>query len=236
MTLRTVERFYKEVSVGEESGEATVLLDGRMLRTPAKTSLILPTAKLAAAIAEEWRDQDEEIQPFRMPLTRLAVSAVDRVKPAREAVVDQLTAYGGTDLLCYRSDREDLAARQAATWQPLLDWAEEALGAYLVFAEGIMPISQDAGALAALRRALEVHSDMELAALHLITTTTGSLVLAFAVSQDRIDADTAWTTGRLDENWQAERWGEDAEAVERADLMRLELSAAARFLQLCRGS
>lgn len=236
MTLRPLKRVYKEVTVGRVEGVPAVLLDGRPLQTPAKAPLLLPNEALAAAVAEEWRDQGEEIQPNDMPLTRIAVSVVDRVAPARDEIVEQVATFGGTDLLCYRSEHADLAARQAEKWQPILDWAERALAASLVIVDGVMPVAQEDRALAALRRAVDGHSDVELAALYLATTTTGSLILALALSHGEVDARMAWELGRLDEVWQAERWGEDPEATERGDQMRLEMCAVARFLELCRAA
>ena len=234
MTLRALKRVYKDVAVGSVEGSPAVLLDDRPLRTPAQAILVLPKKALAAGVAEEWRNQGEEVQPFSMPLTRIAISAIDQVMPARNEIIRQLVGYGDSDLLCYRSDQSELAARQAAQWQPLLEWANDSLAASLAVVSGIMPVAQESSSLGALQRAIEPHGDMELAALHLVTTTTGSLILALAFSHGEIDAGSAWELSRLDETWQAERWGEDAEAAERADQHRHELLAVARFLELCR--
>jgi chaperone required for assembly of F1-ATPase len=236
MTLRALKRNYKDVVVGSVDGSPAVLLDDRPLRTPTQAILILPNAALAAGIAEEWRDQGDEVQPFSMPLTRIAVSAIDQVVPARDEIVRQVVGYGETDLLCYRSEREELAARQAERWQPLLEWAAETLAVSLVSVAGIMPVTQESTSLDALRCAVEPHGDMELAALHLVTTTTGSVILALALSRGEIDAGAAWDLSRVDEAWQAEHWGEDAEAAERADQHRHELLAVACFFVLCRAA
>ncbi len=171
-----------------------------------------------------------------MPLTRIAVSAVDQVVPARDEIVRQVAGYGETDLLCYRSEQDELAALQAELWQPLLEWANESLDVSLVAVHGIMPVTQESSSLDALRRAVEPHGDMELSALHLVTTTSGSVILALAISHGEIDAGRAWELSRLDEAWQAERWGQDAEATERADQLRDDLLAVARFLELCRAA
>jgi len=236
MTLRALKRFYKDVAVGSVEGSPAVLLDDRPLRTPARAILTFPNEALAAGIADEWRDQGDEVQPFSMPLTRIAVSAVDQVVPARDEIVRQVAGYGETDLLCYRSEQDELAALQAELWQPLLEWANESLDVSLVAVHGIMPVTQESSSLDALRRAVEPHGDMELSALHLVTTTSGSVILALAISHGEIDAGRAWELSRLDEAWQAERWGQDAEATERADQLRDDLLAVARFLELCRAA
>ena len=236
MTLRVLKRTYKGVAVGSVEGLPAVMLDDRPLRTPARAILILPNVALAAGIAEEWRQQGDEVQPFSMPLTRIAVSAIDQVAPGRDEIIRQVAGYGETDLLCYRSEQEELAARQAEQWQPLLEWANEMLAVSLVTVHGIMPVTQEASSLDALRRAVEPYGDMELAALHFVTITTGSVILALAFFHGEIDARTAWEQGRLDEAWQAEHWGEDAEAAEQADQHRRDLLAVARFLELCRAA
>ncbi len=234
MTLRPVKRAYGDVGVGVVDGAAVVMLDGRPLRSPANAVVRLPNESLARAVAEEWRGQEDEVRPWRMPLTRIAVSAADRVTPARDEVVALTAAYGETDLLCYRSEHAGLAARQAERWQPLLDWAGEALSAPLIVAVGVMPVAQERRGLAALREAVAAHDDLELAALHVAATATGSLVLALALSRGRLDARSAWELSRLDETWQAERWGEDAEAVERAERLRADLHAVERLFRLSR--
>ncbi len=234
MTLGPLKRVYKEVGVDSVDGAPVVTLDGRPLRSPAKSIVRFPNESLALAVAKEWRDGRDEVKPWRMPLTRIVLSAIDQVAPGRDGIVSRISAYGETDLLCYRSERAGLSARQAKKWQPLLDWADEALSAPLAVAAGIVPVEQARGSLAALRDAVAAHDDLELAALHLATTTTGSLVLALALSRGRLDARSAWELSRLDETWQAERWGADAEAVERAERQRADLRAVERLLELSR--
>ena len=234
MTLRPRKRIYKEVGVGSADGMPVVTLDGRSLRSPAKSILRLPNESLALAIAKEWRDQEDEVRPQCMPLTRIAATAIDRVSPERDGIIAQVSAYGETDLLCYRSENADLSARQAEKWQPLLDWVDETLSAPLVIATGIIPAAQDRNSLVALRDAVATHNDLELAALQLATTITGSLVLALALSHGRLDAQSAWELSHLDETWQAERWGDDVEAVQRAERLRLDLHAVQRLFELSR--
>ena len=233
MTLDPLRRAYREVGVGVVDGAPVVTLDGRPLRSPAKSIVRLPNEPLALAVAREWRDGRDEVRPH-MPLTGIVMSAIDRVAPGREEIVSRTSAYGETDLLCYRSECADLSARQAKEWQPLLDWAGEALSAPLTAAPGVMPVGQARGSLAALRDAVAAHDDLELAALHLATTAAGSLVLALALSRGRLDARSAWESSRLDETWQAERWGDDTEAAERAERQRADLCAVERLLELRR--
>ena len=233
MTLDPLRRAYEEVGVGVVDGAPVVTLDGRPLRSPAKSIVRLPNEPLALAVAREWRDGRDEVRPH-MPLTGIVMSAIDQVAPGRDGIVSRTSAYGETDLLCYRSECADLSARQAKEWQPLLDWAGEALSAPLTAAPGVMPVEQARGGLAALRDAVAAHDDLELAALHLATTTTGSLVLALALSRGRLDARSAWELSRLDETWQAERWGDDTEAAERAERQRADLCAVERLLELSR--
>tara|TARA_Y100001960_G_C14670555_1_gene825751 strand:- start:232 stop:867 length:636 start_codon:yes stop_codon:yes gene_type:complete len=204
------------------------------LLTPAKSPVILPNEKVARSIAKEWRVQGDEVRPEDMPITRLAISAIDRITPARERILAQISRFGETDLLCYRSEQADLADRQAELWQPILDWAANELNIPLCTISGIMPVQQRESSVIAMRSAVKKHDNMELAALHAITTATGSLILALAVSVGEIDAESAWKLSQLDEIWQAERWGEDSEASERSTHLKRDLTTATYFLHLCR--
>lgn len=227
-------RFYKQVAAtATEGGGYTIALDGRPIRTPGKALLTAPTAALAEAIAEEWAAQEEEIVPATMPMMRLAATAIDRIGKQREAIVEQIAAYGGTDLLCYRAERpEELVARQAELWEPLLDWVAEARGARLAVTRGITHTAQDRGALDALRAAVEEQDDFRLAAVSQLTASTGSLVIALAVAARRVSAEEAVVASQLDETWQAEQWGHDREAAHRRETLAQEIVAAARFLDL----
>lgn len=229
-------RFWKAASVEAEGGGWQVLLDGRPIRTPGKLPLVMPTRALAQAIAAEWDAQADVIDPNTMPLTRAANSAVEKVTPQFAAVADMLAGYGGTDLLSYRaSGPATLAERQAAGWDPLIDWAARALRAPLKITEGVIPVAQDAGALARLRARLDDLTPWQLTALHDLVTLPGSLILGLAVLEGRLDADAAHALSRIDETFQAERWGRDDEAeaaaAARLDAMRL----AARLLELLSG-
>lgn len=228
-------RFYRDVATAESDGGLVVHLDAQPIRTPAKALLILPNAALAAAVADEWRAQEKVIDPVTMPLTRLANTAIDRIAGRRDAVVDEIVAYGGSDLLCYRTDRPDgLVARQATAWQPLLDWAAERYGARLEIVVGVTHEAQPAAALTALRQAVDGCTDMELAALHSATAATGSLIIALALAEARIDVEAAFAASQVDESFQAERWGEDAEEAARCAELRADLASVVAFLGLCR--
>jgi len=235
MLQRDARRFYKKVETREGPAGWQVLLDGRLLRTPAKTSFFLPSGALAAAIAEEWEAQEKKLDASSMPLTSLAFSALDLVKPQREQVVEELSDYAGTDLLCYRAAHPAaLVERQHATWQPLLDWASLSLDAPLSVTEGIAALEQPAASLAALRRAVESHEDFALTALALAVRTSGSLVIGLAMSHGRLDATAAFEAAELEQTYELEVWGADAEAeVRRQDLLE-ELALCERFLSLLR--
>ena len=230
-----MKRFYREVAVRRAEGGSGVRLDGRPIKTPAKAALLLPTAALAEAIAGEWRAQKQDIDPLAMPLTRLANTAIDRVAPRRAEVIEEILAYGGSDLVCYRVERPaELAARQCAVWQPLLDWLAAQHGARLETLFGVTHQAQPQAALDALGRAVDCFADMELAALHSATSASGSLVVALALAARRIDAEAAFTASQLEEAFQAERWGEDEEAEQRQAELRADLAAAADFIDYCR--
>lgn len=199
-----------------------------------RAPLALPTNALADAVAEEWRSQGDEIKPFEMPLTKLANTAIDRVVGDPAAAIDMTLSYAN-DNLCYRAAAPaDLAARQAAAWDPLLAWAEERFGARLATQIGVTHFAQRPEAVAALRRAVEVQPPFALAALHNAATILGSLVLALALAEGRLTAAEAFALSQLDERYQAERWGEDAEAAHRAARLAAELADSARFIQLAK--
>jgi chaperone required for assembly of F1-ATPase len=228
-----VKRFYRQVEVTTDGDAHRVLLDGRPVRTPAQRALTLPTAALAAAIAAEWRDQDETIQPATMPLTRLASTAQDRLPDLRTAAIREVIGYAGTDLLCYRAAAPlDLVARQAQAWQPLLEWAATTYGARLAVTTSILPVDQPDAAVQRLRAAVEALDDWPLVGLHAATTALGSLILGLALEQGRIDAERALAASLLDELFEIERWGEDAEIRRRHAALRRDVEAAATFLDV----
>ena len=227
-----MKRFWTEVAVDPAGG---IALDGRPVRTPARTPLILPTAALAQAVAAEWRAVAGEIDPRAMPLTGLANAAIDRVAPDPAGFADGLAAYGGSDLLCYRADSPaELVARQAATWDPPLDWARARYDVHFTITRGVMHAEQPAATVARLGDAVRARGAFELAALSPVTTITGSLVLALALIEGAIAPDAIWAAAHVDEDWQAERWGEDMLAAQALAAKRAEYDAAVRFLAAVR--
>jgi len=209
-----------------------ILLDGRPVRTPERRVVAVPGPALADAIAAEWGGQGDEIEIQKMALMRLAASAIDRVAPRRGDFIDQIARFGETDLVCYRAPApSDLVARQTETWQPLVDWALQQFDAPLAVTTDVTPLVQPASAHAGLRAAIEAHDDFELAALGLAVQACGSLVIGLALSHDRLDAPGAGDASQLDEIYQAELWGEDADAVARRSALRDDIACAAKFLE-----
>jgi chaperone required for assembly of F1-ATPase len=230
-------RFYRQAAPLATASGFGVALDGRLVKTPAKRDLVVPAAALAAAIAAEWNGQETELRPAAMPLTRLANITIDRDPAAREAIVRQTANYAGTDLVCYRSaDQPALAARQRAVWQPLIDWALLRYDAPLAVTAGVIPASQPETSLQAFAAAVAAQDDFALTALHAATAACGSLVIALALIEGRLDAAEAFAASQLDESFQIEAWGEDSEQVERRRALAADIAAAARFLSLLRAS
>ena len=226
-------RFYKDVAVKEEGGQAALLLDGKPVRTPAKAPLAVPSKALAEAIAEEWRAQGEHIDPRTMPLTKLANTAIDGVAGQTEAVIDEIMAHAKADLLCYRaSGPEGLVAQQAKHWDPVIAWAKEALHAPLDLAEGVAHVAQPEASIAALRKEASSLGTVGLAALHVMTALTGSALLGLAVALKRLTPEEAWDAAHVDEDFQIGRWGQDAEAKARREARKADFDAAARALEL----
>jgi chaperone required for assembly of F1-ATPase len=232
-----MKRFYKTVSGASDADGWRIFLDGKPIRTPGKAELRVPTGPLAEALAFEWDAQTETIDPKSMPLNRFANTVIDGVAHARTAVVDEIAAYGETDLICYRAvEPMALVLRQQEIWNPFIVWAQQSLGAQLDVADGIVHLSQSRDALLALKDAIDAASNWQLAPLHTIVSITGSLVIGLALLSGRITAEAAWYAGLLDELFQAELWGEDdaAAAVRAARLA--DIQDAARFLALLRSN
>ena len=228
-----MKRFWKETGVAPGEGGWTVPLDGRPIRTPAKAPLALPTRAYAEACAAEWEAQQGEVRPETMPLTRSANAAIDKVAIQFDEVAGLIAAYGETDLLCYMAEGPDsLVARQAAAWDPLLDWAAETLGARLAPTAGIVHRPQDPDALARLAAATRAFDPFELAAFHDLVALSGSLVIGFAAARGAEPPETLWTLSRIDEDWQAEQWGEDEEAAAQAAHKKRAFLCAAHIFSL----
>ena len=222
-------RFYKDVSI-EPAGEAfEVRLDGRPVRTPGRAPLALPTMQAAQLVADEFAAQADVIDPTSMPATRLANTAIDGVSADPQAVLEDILRYAGTDLLCYRAEGpEGLVAKQAELWDPVLDWARTELHLRFFLAEGVMHVAQPRETLAVLGAHLARDLDpLRLAALHVMTTLTGSALLAVAVDAGELDAAAAWQAAHVDEDWNIALWGEDAEAVARRAMRWNDMKAAA---------
>ena len=243
MTAAKFKRFYAQASweaappgeAGQAGAGYRILLDGKAVKTPAKAEMVLPNQGLAEAIAAEWLAQGEDVVVRSLVLTGLAWTAIDRVGPAREAVVEELAGYAAHDLLCYRAETPaDLVARQQERWQPLLDWAALVLDAPLAVTAGLVSIEQPPATLAALRKAVAEWDDFALTALGAAAAAAGSLVVALALAARKIDADAAFEAAQLDEGYQIERWGEDPEAARRRAAIKADLETAARFLALLR--
>jgi len=230
-----MKRFYNQTGVEPADGGWRILLDGRPMRTPAKSILLVPTRALAEAIAAEWNEVPDkaEINVAHLPLTRFAATGLDRVTPQRARVVDDTAKYAASDLLCYRAtDPASLVKRQHDTWQGLLDWAAERYGARLTVVSGTTFVDQPADSVTALKAAVATHSDMALSALYNLTHIAGSIVIALAVAEGRLSAEQAFDAAQLDELYQIERWGEDPIATERHDGIRKDIGAGAHFLAL----
>ena len=235
MSVMVRKRFWKEVAISEGQGGYLVLLDGKPIKTPAKSPLLVPSQRLAEAIAQEWDALEQEIKPDLMPLTRCANSSIDKVAIEFEAVVEILAEYAGSDLLCYRANGPDaLVARQSEMWDPWLEWAAITHDAPLMAVSGVMHHAQPVQSLSNLRNAIAAHDPFELVALHDMIALTGSCVLGLAVSAGALSADQAWALSRLDEDWQAEFWGHDDEADAMAARKQNDLRNADQFLRLLR--
>jgi chaperone required for assembly of F1-ATPase len=229
-----MKRFYKAVTVDETPDGFRFLLDGRPVQTPARQPLLLPTRALAEAIAAEWRAQGDEMRPVAMPLTRLVNTVLDGVRATRGDVVAAILRFGENDLLSYRAETPvELAARQRE-WNTYLDWAAEHHEARLTATSGVSHVEQSPETLAALRAAVVGRSDFDLAALHVLASITGSLVLGLAVLDGRLTAEEAFALSRLDETYQAEKWGLDREAEQRAQRLAAEMGHAAQLVRLSR--
>lgn len=224
-----MKRFWTAVT--DEGGE--IRLDGKPVRTPGRVPLALPTPMLAEAVADEWRAVGDTIEPRAMPLTGLANAAIDRIAPDPAGFAAGLAKYGESDLLCYRAaEPPELAARQAAAWNPPLDWAERTYGVTFALATGVIHAAQPPATIARLARAVAAFDPFRLAALSPIVTVTGSLVLGLALAARALDPDAAWRAAQLDEAWQEEQWGVDPLAEQARAVHRRDFDAGVRLLGL----
>jgi len=225
-------RFYEEASHRPAEGGFSIHLDGRPVKTPGKALLLLPTDALGAAVAAEWAAQEKEINPAAMPLTRIANSALDAVSVRFDDVADDIARFAGSDALCYRADDpQSLVDTQRRLWDPVVDWAGSLLGGRFVLIEGIIHAAQPEDLLKAYRTRLAAETPLRLAALHTVTSLTGSAILALALKEGHLDADGVWRAAHVEEDFNIERWGEDAEAARVRAYKRTEFDAAALILR-----
>ena len=226
-------RVYRTVGVAARPCGYAIALDDRPVRTPAAHPLIVPSRALADAIAVEWQAQGDKIVPATMPMLQLANGVIDRIAPDAARIVDQLTAYAETDLLCHWAEEPaELVLRQRHHWQPLLDWSATDLDAPLRPVAGVMAQRQSDTAIAALRTVVAALDPFVLGALNVLTTGTGSLLIGLAVVRGRLSLEEAWQAAQVDEAYQVEKWGEDAEAAARRTAIKADLAATVRFLEL----
>jgi chaperone required for assembly of F1-ATPase len=227
----TRKRFYAKAGVGETTNGLAITLDDKPIRTPSGRPLVVPIRQIADAIAAEWEAQQETIDPLTMPLTRFANSVVEGVVERVEAVTADVAKYFQSDLLFYRAGHpEVLVAREAKLWDPVLFWAADTLGAHFILAEGIVHVRQPDSAIAAACGALP-HDPWSIAALHVITTLTGSALLALALMRGVLDEHQVWAAAHVDEDWNTEQWGIDEEVAARRAARLVDFNAAARILK-----
>lgn len=228
-------RFWTDVDIVPVDGGYGVALDGRAVKTPAKSRLVMPSESLAGKVAEEWRAIAGEIDPAVLHYTRLCNASIDKVVPQYDDIVVMLAAYGETDLLCHRAESPDgLIKRQSEVWDPILRWARQSHRLLFTIVVGILPGDQPGESVEKLAEWLRKANNFELMALHDLTTISGSIVLARAVSDGFLDPQSAWAASRLDEVWQAEHWGQDSQAVQAARLKEAEFMRAADMLSMLR--
>ena len=228
-----MKRFWRAASVEEQDAGYTILLDARPVKTPARALLRLPTCALAEAIAAEWDAQADTIDPRAMPLTGLANAAIDRVAPDPATFAGGLAQFGASDLLYYRAERpRRLVELQAAAWDPLLDWARRRFDVDFVLGSGVMPVDQPEATVRALAPAVAAYDPFRLAALSPLVTVGGSLIAALALAEGAVARDAAWTAVTIDEQFQLDEWGSDAEAEKALAVRREDFDAGARLLDL----
>jgi len=231
-----VKRFWTGAAAAEDGGEWAIALDGRPIRTPAQARLRVPSRPLAEAIAAEWNQVGDTVDPRAMPLTGLANAAIDRVAPDKQAFAQGLAGYGESDLACYRAPGpRALAARQAAHWDALLAWARRRFDVDFRTTSGLVHVAQPAATVERLAHAVAALDHFRLAALSPLVTIGGSLLAGLAVAEGGLTADDAWQAVSIDERWQIEQWGSDTEAEAALDNRRRDFLAAARFLELLDG-
>lgn len=227
-------RFYKQVAVGETDAGFDIRLDGRIVKTPLKRAFAVPSRDMAEAIAAEWEAQETHIDPSTMIVTRLANTAVDRVRDDEARIVAELTDFAASDLVCYRAGTPDpLVGRQAMLWDPVLDWVKATHNVQFICVEGIVHHAQPDTALATVSKALGAEDEFRLTAIHNITTLTGSTPIAMMTAAGALSGEAAWAAAHADEDWQIEQWGSDEEAEARRAVRKLDFDATMQFMSMC---
>jgi len=230
-----MKRFYQDAAVVAGESGFEIHLDGRPVRTPAREPLALPTHRLAEAVAEEWRAQGDVVDPRSMPFTGLANGAIDQIAPNRESFAAGIARYAESDLLCYRAEGPtELVVREAAAWDPLLEWAMARYDVAFRVTQGIIPVAQPDETLARLTAVVTAFDPFTLAGLSTLVTLSGSLVCGLAVVEGGHDADLIWTAAEIDEAWEVEQWGDDKEAAARSAQRRHEFAMARAFCETTR--
>ena len=228
-------RNWKRALVSSRDGLWGIALDGNPLKSPAKKLVELPAHAAAELVAREWDEQNCSVDLESMPFSRLAYSAIDKVAPLHEQVAAEIAGYGESDLICYRAESPpELVARQESSWQPLLAWCKNEIGANLHSTRGVAFVAQPESSLSKLNQAVSSLNAFELAAIFEFVSLTGSLVLGLAVERGFVRPDEAWQASRVDEDWQLEKWGNDAEALESAESRKKDMKVAFEFLKAIR--
>jgi chaperone required for assembly of F1-ATPase len=234
MTARQPRRFFRQAGL-TGSGPYGIALDGRPLKTPGKRDFAVPSLALAEAIVAEWNGQGDRVDPDRMTLTRLANTTIDKVMGSEDKIIDDIVAYAGTDLVCYRAtEPEGLVQREGKAWDPIIDWAAEFFDAEFQMIDGIIHRVQDDAAMQAVRKYLAGLDAMRLCVIHNLTSLTGSALIAAALGTGFLEPEDAWRAAHVDEDWQIERWGRDEEATQRRANQEEEFRQTMRFHNLLR--
>ena len=231
-----VKRFFKSAAVVEKAGFYHLEIDGKPVRTPARAELAVAWLDLADALCAEWNAQGEWIDPQSMPFTQLVNTSLDRVSVHMDGVRDSILAFAGSDLLCYRAETPKiLADQQSAAWDPVLDWLKSEYGAIFEIGTGVMPVVQSGDAVEKINQRLITYDAFGLSGLHVLTSLMGSVFLALAVAEKRLEPDAAWSAAHVDEDWQIAQWGGDAEAEARRTRRLGEMLVAAKLMEMTGG-
>lgn len=232
MNTPVKKRFWKEVFVSELEGGFGVALDDKPIKTPAKNILLVPTYELATFVADEWINVGEEINPQTLRFTKLCNASIDSMPDKFEAVVEMLSDYADTDLLCHKSESpEGLVLRQTRIWDPVLTWVEQKHGLKFNQTVGILPVAQPPETREVLKSWLNSLNKFEMMACHDLTVMSGSIIVAKAVCDNYLSASEAWEVSRVDEDWQTEQWGVDEEAEKAANIKFDDFFAATKLFK-----